>query len=103
MAEVSESHKERDSIMRVDGHEAIEIAMYKEGDANTVAVAAAIDERMAEIAEELPANYERGQDLRPGGVHLRGHRLRCRSAAIIGAIVRRSSSCTSSSRTCAAR
>ncbi|MCY4012839.1 MAG: efflux RND transporter permease subunit, partial [Gammaproteobacteria bacterium] len=58
VADVFESHKERDSIMRVDGLEAIEIAMYKEGDANTVAVAAAIDERMAEIAEELPANYE---------------------------------------------
>ena len=58
VAEVFESHKERDSIMRVDGLEAIEIAMYKEGDANTVAVAAAIDERMASIAEELPPNYE---------------------------------------------
>ena len=58
VADVFESQKERDSIMRVDGQEAIEIAMYKEGDANTVAVAAAIGERMAEIAEELPPNYE---------------------------------------------
>ena len=58
VADVFESHKERDSVMRVDGLEAIEIAMYKEGDANTVAVAAAIDERMAEIAEDLPASYE---------------------------------------------
>ena len=58
VADVFESHKERDSVMRVDGLEAIEIAMYKEGDANTVAVAAAIDERMTEIAEDLPASYE---------------------------------------------
>ena len=58
VATVYESHKERDSVMRVDGNEAIEIAMYKEGDANTVAVAAAIHERMEEIAADLPANYE---------------------------------------------
>ena len=57
VATVSESQRERDSIMRVDGHEGIEIAMYKEGDANTVAVAAAIDERMADIAADLPGNY----------------------------------------------
>ena len=58
VAEVFESHKERDSVMRVDGFEAIEIAMYKEGDANTVAVSADIAERMVEIAEELPPAYE---------------------------------------------
>ena len=58
VATVSESHKERDSVMRVDGNEAIEIAMYKEGDANTVAVAAAIHERMGQIAEDLPDNYD---------------------------------------------
>ena len=58
VATVAESHKERDSVMRVDGDEAIEIAMYKEGDANTVAVAAAIHERMDAIAQDLPGNYE---------------------------------------------
>ena len=58
VATVSESHKERDSVMRVDGNEAIEIAMYKEGDANTVTVSAAIDERMAAIAAELPGDYD---------------------------------------------
>ena len=58
VAEVAQSHKERDSIMRVQGAEAIEIALYKEGDANTVAVAAAIDERLAEIAAELPPDFE---------------------------------------------
>ena len=58
VADVFESHKERDSVMRVDGFEAIEIAMYKEGDANTVAVAADIAERMAEIAADLPAAFE---------------------------------------------
>ena len=58
VATVTESHKERDSVMRVDGAEAIEIAMYKEGDANTVAVAAAIKARMDDIARDLPADYD---------------------------------------------
>ena len=58
VAEVEESHKERDAVMRVQGFEAIEIAMYKEGDANTVRVAAAITERLEDIAEELPEDYQ---------------------------------------------
>ena len=58
VAEVIEGHKERDSVMRVQGFEAIEIAMYKEGDANTVTVAGAIAERLAAIAEEMPSDYE---------------------------------------------
>lgn len=58
VAEVREGHKERDSVMRVQGLEAIEIAMYKEGDANTVTVAAAISERLDAIARDLPEAYE---------------------------------------------
>ena len=58
VAEVREGHKERDSVMRVQGLEAIEIAMYKEGDANTVTVAAAIAERLDAIARDLPETYE---------------------------------------------
>jgi len=37
---VRQGYKEREGIVRVDGHEAIEMAIYKEGDANTVSVAA---------------------------------------------------------------
>ena len=58
LAEVEQSHKERDSVMRVQGAEAIEIALYKEGDANTVEVAAAVNERFLEIAEEMPPDYQ---------------------------------------------
>ena len=85
VAEVFESHKERDSIMRVDGLEAIEIAMYKEGDANTVAVAAAIDERMAAITEELPPNYEIVK-IYDQAEFISAAIDEVRSAAIIGAI-----------------
>jgi HAE1 family hydrophobic/amphiphilic exporter-1 len=39
IAEVRQGYKEREGIVRVDGREAIELAIYKEGDANTVSVA----------------------------------------------------------------
>ena len=57
VADVFLSHEERDNVMRVNGFEAIEIALYKEGDANTVAVASAIDARMEGIARDLPSIY----------------------------------------------
>ena len=85
VADVFESHKERDSVMRVNGLEAIEIAMYKEGDANTVAVAAAIDERMAEIAADLPASYEIVK-IYDQAEFISAAIAEVRSAAIIGAV-----------------
>jgi len=39
VATVRQGYKERESIIRIDGREAVELAVYKEGDANTVAVA----------------------------------------------------------------
>ncbi len=58
VAEVLEGQKERDAIMRVNGREAIELSLYKEGDANTVAVAANVHERLDEIREQMPPNFE---------------------------------------------
>ena len=45
VAEVKEGAKDRDAVMRVNGREAVEIAIYKEGDGNTVAVAANVEKR----------------------------------------------------------
>ena len=39
IATVKQGFKERQGMVRIDGREAIELAIYKEGDANTVAVA----------------------------------------------------------------
>ena len=39
IATVTQGYKEREGIVRLGGHEAIELAIYKEGDANTVSVA----------------------------------------------------------------
>jgi hydrophobic/amphiphilic exporter-1 (mainly G- bacteria), HAE1 family len=52
LANVGKGSKERTAIIRVDGREAIEIAIYKEGDANTVAVAAGIRSTLERMTGE---------------------------------------------------
>ena len=54
VAEVRMGHRERETITRIDGREAVEIAIYKEGDANTVAVAEAVAFRLQEVEAALP-------------------------------------------------
>jgi HAE1 family hydrophobic/amphiphilic exporter-1 len=56
VAKVSLSHKDRTSINRLDGKQAIEIAIYKEGDANTVQVASNVKEKLIELKKNLPKN-----------------------------------------------
>lgn len=53
VADVVQSYKEREAITRLNGAEAVEIAIYKEGDANTVAVAQQVNERMDGIKNSL--------------------------------------------------
>ncbi|MCH8981202.1 efflux RND transporter permease subunit, partial [candidate division KSB1 bacterium] len=56
IARVYEGHKERKAITRINGKEAVEIAIYKEGDANTVSVSEGIKKRVSRIDDILPAN-----------------------------------------------
>ena len=58
VATISMSHKDRDSINRIDGKEAIEIAIYKEGDANTVSVAQNVRDKLDELKKDVPNNAE---------------------------------------------
>jgi HAE1 family hydrophobic/amphiphilic exporter-1 len=58
VAQIVDSYKERDSITRFNGFEGVEIAVYKEGDANTVDVANAVTRRLESIRNSLPGNYE---------------------------------------------
>ncbi|WP_199608677.1 efflux RND transporter permease subunit [Flocculibacter collagenilyticus] len=58
IATVHDRFKERDSITRINGAEAIEIAIYKEGDANTVAVANAVKVRINELQGTLPDSHQ---------------------------------------------
>ena len=53
VAKVVRSHKERKIMTRIDGLESVEIAIYKEGGTNTVAVSDAVRERIAEIEADL--------------------------------------------------
>ncbi|MEY3069311.1 MAG: hypothetical protein RLZZ456_1010, partial [Pseudomonadota bacterium] len=46
VATVTQGYKERQAIIRVGGREAIELALYKEGDANTVAVAKSVKQAL---------------------------------------------------------
>ena len=46
IGQVRQGYKEREGIVRVDGHESIELAVYKEGDANTVSVAANVRKQL---------------------------------------------------------
>ena len=54
IARVTRGHKEREAITRVDGAEAVELAVYKEGDANTVQVARRVRDRVARMGDTLP-------------------------------------------------
>ncbi|MBI2384345.1 MAG: efflux RND transporter permease subunit [Gammaproteobacteria bacterium] len=58
LAEVRAGYKERQAIIRIDGQEAVEIALYKEGDANAVAVAEAALKRAQAVGKALPAELQ---------------------------------------------
>jgi HAE1 family hydrophobic/amphiphilic exporter-1 len=86
VATVTHGYKEREAITRVDGKEAIELAVYKEGDANTVQLAAGIRARIEEIGKSLPE----GTVIKP--VYDQSHFIdaaisEVKSAALIGGLL----------------
>jgi len=52
VAEIVDAHKERNDITRIGDQESIELAIYKEGDANTVAVARKVTAALEKLNEE---------------------------------------------------
>jgi HAE1 family hydrophobic/amphiphilic exporter-1 len=54
VATVERGHKQREVITRFGGDEAVELAVYKEGDANTISVARALRARLGAVRDELP-------------------------------------------------
>lgn len=58
VATVTRGYKEREAITRVNGQESVELAIYKEGDANTVQVANRVERRLETIRESLPGELE---------------------------------------------
>lgn len=51
VATVTQAYKEREAIIRFKGREAIELAIYKEGDANTVAAADAVRKMLQRLEQ----------------------------------------------------
>jgi len=58
VATVTRGYKEREAITRVNGNESVELAIYKEGDANTVQVAKRIERRLETVRDALPEDIE---------------------------------------------
>ncbi|MCH8328583.1 MAG: efflux RND transporter permease subunit, partial [Candidatus Marinimicrobia bacterium] len=54
IADIHRGYRERQAITRMNGSEAVEIAIYKEGDANTVKVASAVERRLKRIRKNIP-------------------------------------------------
>ena len=56
VATVRRTHKERTTVTHIDGRESVEIAVYKQGDANIVEMAAMVRAQLDRLQEQLPAN-----------------------------------------------
>jgi len=58
VATVRQGYKEREAIIRLGGREAVELAIYKEGDANTVATAESLRAKLEQIKAQIPGDAE---------------------------------------------
>ena len=58
VATVERGYKDREAITRVKGRESVELAVYKEGDANTVQVAQRLKQRLERVRDSLPDDIE---------------------------------------------
>lgn len=58
VARVRHGHTERTAIIRIDGHEAVELAIFREGDGNTVAVARNVNRRLRALEKSLPETMQ---------------------------------------------
>jgi HAE1 family hydrophobic/amphiphilic exporter-1 len=58
VAEVVRTHKERTTVTHIDGRESVEIAVYKEGDANIVEMARATTRHLDRLRDHLPEGMQ---------------------------------------------
>ncbi len=58
VASVRHGYKERKAITRLSGREAVEIAIYKEGDANTVSVSREVGKHLGRVQDTMPAGLK---------------------------------------------
>ncbi len=86
VATVSAGYKERDAITRFDGIEGIEIAIYKEGDANAVDVSKRVQERLENIKQTMPQFYQL-KTTYDQSIFIKQAIADVKSAAIIGGVL----------------
>ncbi|GEA06968.1 acriflavin resistance protein [Alteromonas sp. KUL42] len=86
VATVQSAYKDRDVVTRFNGNEGVEIAIYKEGDANAVDVAKRIDSRLNEVNQNLPSDYQLAQ-IYDQSVFIKQAIDSVKSAAIMGGIL----------------
>ncbi len=55
VADVVRTHRERTTVTHIDGRESVEIAVYKEGDANIVETAALVRSHLDALQQRLPS------------------------------------------------
>ncbi|MGY6519623.1 MAG: efflux RND transporter permease subunit [Lysobacteraceae bacterium] len=86
IATVTQGHREREAIIRMGGREAVELALYKEGDANTVEMSEAVRPLLARLREDLPpgASLEVVDDQ---AVFIRQALTDVRNEALIGGVL----------------
>ena len=58
VAEVTQAWREREIVSRIDGSPAVEVAIYKEGDANLVEVAQRVRAQLGGLRADLPEGIE---------------------------------------------
>lgn len=58
VAEVTQAWREREIVSRIDGSPAVEVAIYKEGDANLVEVAQRVRAQLPALRQDLPEGLE---------------------------------------------
>ncbi len=86
LGSVTRGHVERDVITRLNGEEVVEIAIYKEGDANTVAVADAAKRRLEAMKKQLPQGV-RVETLFDQSRFIKSSINEVRSNALMGALL----------------
>lgn len=58
IAEVESGFTEREAVIRLDGNEAVELSIYKEGDFNTVHMADGVEKRLIRLRKSLPDDLQ---------------------------------------------
>ncbi|MHC6646540.1 efflux RND transporter permease subunit [Alteromonas sp. HB246098] len=86
VATVESAYKDRDVVTRFNGDEGIEIAIYKEGDANAVNVAQKVASRLNEVNNNLPSTYTLSE-IYDQSVFIKQAIDNVKSAAVMGGIL----------------